>query len=243
MIIKHLYQVDCLSLLCLILFLEFCLILSFGTYFSVSSFCLTQFYFYVLDRFYVLVMFPKLEKVVLCRRCLLWPNSILPFVHQSYMLYGCLISWMHGPFWSGGPTTVGTLVGRAGPSPIWLPSPALCNGCCPACRWGQIWHGWLCSLAGLRTGVGPLVSEAGSQDSWLPGPGDPRTGTDPPLSGSTFGTKRLERQFQNGACQHRCPLVEQLLKLPASSVYVPTGHPSCLLPPWKVLQSQPMGLM
>ena len=41
MVIKNLYQVDCLSLLCLVLFLEFCLIPSFGTYSSVSSFCLT----------------------------------------------------------------------------------------------------------------------------------------------------------------------------------------------------------
>lgn len=88
MIIKHLYQVDCLSLLCLILFLEFCLIPTFGTYFCVSSFYLTLFYFYVLDRFYVLVMFPKLEKVALCRRYLMWPNSIFPFGHQIYMLRG-----------------------------------------------------------------------------------------------------------------------------------------------------------
>ena len=57
---------------------------SFGTYFSVSSFCLIcYFYFYVFGR---LVTFADFGEVAFCRGRPVCPISALPCSHQSYML-------------------------------------------------------------------------------------------------------------------------------------------------------------
>ena len=64
---------NCLSPLCLVL-PGFCLVSSFGTYSSVSLFCLV-FCVYVLGRS---VTLPNLGKVALCRKCPMRPSSIPP---------------------------------------------------------------------------------------------------------------------------------------------------------------------
>ena len=65
---------------------------SFGTYFSVSSFCLIcYFYFYVFGR---LVTFPDSGEVAFCRRRPVCPISALPCSHQSRMLW-CTHSQLH----------------------------------------------------------------------------------------------------------------------------------------------------
>ena len=134
--ILTLYRVECLSPLHLILFLRFCLVLLFGTYSSVSSFCLILcFYFHAFGR---LVTFPNLREVILCRRCPLRPSSILPSDHQSYKLYGFPICGLHESFLVVGPTIVGTLVGRADPQPCWKPGPASCSG-----SWPTVGRGWV----------------------------------------------------------------------------------------------------
>ena len=45
---------------------------------------------------------PHLGKVALCRRCPIWPNTILPFGHHSYMLQRCPLCGLHGLFYCDG---------------------------------------------------------------------------------------------------------------------------------------------
>ena len=89
-----LYWVDCLSPIKLVLLLGFYLVTSFGTYCSVTSFCLICcFYFYV---FGILLIFPYLREVALCRRHAMGHSSTLPSCHQSYMLSGCPLYGLSG---------------------------------------------------------------------------------------------------------------------------------------------------
>lgn len=79
MIIILFYQVDCIALLCLVLYVRFCLIsFFFGTYFSVSSLCQFSIYFYVLGG---LVICPNLRNVVLYRKCFLGPQK-----HDAFLV-------------------------------------------------------------------------------------------------------------------------------------------------------------
>ena len=74
-------------------------------------------------------MFPNLGEVALYKRCPLGPSSTFPLVtralcSRSAPYVGCM-----GPSTVVGPTAEGTLVGRAGPWPGWLPGTSLCHGC------------------------------------------------------------------------------------------------------------------
>ena len=89
-----------------------------------------------------------------------------------------------GPSVVAGLTTVGALVGRAGPWPTWLPGPAPCRGCqptggqaglvpawlavrpgvsqgcptgCPIGWQGQVSRGLAAGIGGPEAGAGPLV--------------------------------------------------------------------------------------
>ena len=76
-----LYLVNCLYLFCSVHFLKFCLVLLFGRYSFVSSFCLI-----LCVCVYVLVLSsisPSLERVSLCRWCPVGPNGTVPAGHQS----------------------------------------------------------------------------------------------------------------------------------------------------------------
>ena len=60
------------------------------------------------------------------------------------------------------PTTVGVLVGRAGPQPGWLAGPASCRGCCPTNGWGWVSMQQAASLGRGLQGVlptGPWVGK------------------------------------------------------------------------------------
>ena len=91
--IKHIYQVDCLSPFCLVLFLRFCLA-SIGTYSFVSLFCLIFCVcFYVLGKS---ATSPSLE-VALCRKCPVGLRSAIPPDHQSHVLKGCHLHELRVP--------------------------------------------------------------------------------------------------------------------------------------------------
>ena len=126
----------------LVLFLRFYLVLSFGRYSFVSSFCLTLCVcFYVLG---ISAVSPSIERVALCRR-LLWGSvahspgheSGAPGVSPAWIVCSCLL-WL-------GCIYVGTLVGWVGPWPagLWLGY----NCCGHADVWG--WPpAWLSMRAG-----------------------------------------------------------------------------------------------
>lgn len=126
------YQVNCLSPFCLVTFLKFCLIPSFGMYFSVSSlwliFCL---YFFVLDKSIYLSILEKCPNAnVLCG-----PGKCCPLVTRAIcstgVFYGgCVLSSVVSRL-----ITAGALVVEAGPRPISLWSPTLCS--CSQCTGGQ----------------------------------------------------------------------------------------------------------
>ena len=97
-----LFQGDCLSPFCLVLFLRFYLVLSIGTYSSVSSFYLVPCaYFYVLGKS---AISPSLEGVTLFRRCPVGLRSAIPPIHQSQELKGCSLCGLYAPSYCGGTT-------------------------------------------------------------------------------------------------------------------------------------------
>ena len=126
-----------------------------------------------------------------------------------------------------GLTTVGTLVGRAGPQmaarpclmlrllPLWWAWPGPGKAGCralgvlgwyqPDSRCGQV----MACCARYPGGSGwchpPGVSSTGSQHSWLQDPGSPRAGIGLLLGREVPGANEIEGGPQNGACQHQCP--------------------------------------
>ena len=78
------FWVDFLSPLPIVLLLRFYLVLSFGAYSSVASFCLIPWVYYCI--FGGLVIFPDLGEVALFRRLLMGLSSILQSGHQSRIL-------------------------------------------------------------------------------------------------------------------------------------------------------------
>ena len=154
-----LYWVDCLSPLHLVLLQEFYLVPSFGTYSFVASF----FQFSVFSSMSQVgwLHFPILEK---------WPYVEDSFGGQQQtpfclpVLYDLGTPYVDsmGPSVLVGLTTVGMLVGRAGPLPSWLPGPASCWGCWP--QVGRIRSSciWLHSLGRPEASAGALVDGARS---------------------------------------------------------------------------------
>ena len=84
--------------------MRFCLVSSFGSYSSVSSFCqIPCAYFYVLSRS---VMFPSLGELVLCKRHCMGPGRTLLSGHQGHVLWGCPLcgsSWWDRADYCGHP--------------------------------------------------------------------------------------------------------------------------------------------
>ena len=142
----------------------FYLVHSFGTYTSVASYSPILFLFLFITE----VGYVSLGEVALGRRHPMGPSSTFPSGHQSYMLLGgppsvsCVSLSVVARL-----TTVGALVGRAGPLPIGQPGPTPCRGC-------QLWagraasqRGWPCSLRCPRADASPLVGRARSLRVWL----------------------------------------------------------------------------
>ena len=83
------YLVDCLPPFFLVLFLELCSVLSFGTCFFVFPFWLpTCVSFYVLNR---AAMSSGLSRVALCSRCAIGPSGTVFPGHLSQVLQVCLL--------------------------------------------------------------------------------------------------------------------------------------------------------
>ena len=106
----ELYQVDRLSPLHLVL-VRFYLILSFGTYSSVTSFCIILcFYFYVVDR---LVMF--LGEMALCGNSQWGPAAHSPLATRAVCSRDAPYVGCMGPSTVTRPITLDTLLGGADP--------------------------------------------------------------------------------------------------------------------------------
>lgn len=145
------YWVDCLSLFCLVIFLMFCLILSFGIDSFVFSPCLNFcICFYVLGCRLCLLI---LKLVALWRRHHEGPRSTITPGYQNQVLQGCLFCRLCVPYycdWAG--TAVGMLVGGAGPWPSLLQCTAMTTAMVLVGRDG-LWHSWLRGLAVTTAGV------------------------------------------------------------------------------------------
>ena len=79
------------------------------------------------------------------------PSSILPSSYWSYVIQVCLQCVLGVVV---APTTVGALVGRAGPQHVWLPSPASFRGYQPLVGEDMFWSSWLWG-PGIPTSVAP----------------------------------------------------------------------------------------
>ena len=113
-------QLDCLSPLHLVLLLYF-LFPSFGTYSSVTSFCIfVVFNFYVSGR---VAVFPNMKEVVFCSRSGLLHVGTYPLCHTNALPSGHLelyslgspLCKLRGSFCCSRLITLGDLVGLAGP--------------------------------------------------------------------------------------------------------------------------------
>ena len=92
-----LYFIECLSPACLVLFLGFCVILSFRTYSFISSFCLTLCVCFSV--FGKAPVFPSFESVILCR---LWTVGpwFNPPGHLTQVLWGLhCVDWVFLLLW------------------------------------------------------------------------------------------------------------------------------------------------
>lgn len=135
-----LYEVDGLSSLCIVLLPRFCLILSFGTYSSVSSFCLTLFLCSVSITYGSLF-----EELALCRRWHVGYRSAVPLVTRPRLSWDILcVGFVYPPVMSG----------------LWLPW-ACCLGVCSqrGWWWGH-WSAWLGSPPWVATTLGGAVVQA-----------------------------------------------------------------------------------
>ena len=131
------------------LFLRVCLVLSFGTYSFVSSFCLTFCVcFYMLHRS---ATSPGLERVALCRRYPVGPSSMVSLGYQGQMLQECPLCGLHVSSCCGSAALAeGVLVCKAGPHCGWLQGPvATVVGAlvCGADPWGRSHFGGTLVLA------------------------------------------------------------------------------------------------
>ena len=118
------------------------------------------FVFYALSQ---LVTFPNLKEVALCRKHPVGLRSMLPSGCQSSVprgtpYVGCIcpsVALLLRQARSS--STVGSLVGRVGPWPGWLPHPASFGFCCPMFWWGQLLAQLATGLGKPRAGARPLV--------------------------------------------------------------------------------------
>ena len=104
----------------------------------------------------------------------LWgPEACSPVITRAICSGGALyVSCMHTSVVVG-PTTVGALVGGAGPQPGWLRGCALCGGCRPTGGQGSL-PAWLAAQPQFQGGAQDCSWPAGGQCgvlSYLCGPG------------------------------------------------------------------------
>ena len=188
----------CLSPLCLFLILGFCVTPLFGTYFSVSSFCLILcLYFSVLSKLCTLT----LEKWLYVGD-LQWGRHHTPLESPELCAPSIPVCGLCGPFFCSRADYSGCTGRQDWPPAGWLPSSVL--------------------VVASR----PLVGGSGSLCIWLLSPWGPRTVANPRVSRYALGIYRLERGLQSGHCQP-CILVKWAPQMAASNICVPRGNSTC----------------